>query len=32
MAERRVADAMVRMLGASEARLELSAPPVAGDD
>jgi hypothetical protein len=32
MAERRAADALVRMLGASEAWLEMPAPPVAGDD
>lgn len=32
IAERRAADALVRMLGASEARLEIPAPPIAGDD
>lgn len=32
VAERRAADALVRMLGASEARLEMPAPPIAGDD
>jgi len=31
IAERRAAEALVRMLGASEARLEMPAPPVAGD-
>jgi len=32
VAERRSADALVWMLGASEVRLEMPAPPIAGDD
>lgn len=32
MADRRAADAMIRLLGAGEARLEMPAPPIAGDD
>lgn len=31
VADRRAADAMIRLLGAGEARLEIAAPPIAGD-